>query len=148
MFAYELYTFNKRKGYEFIGVLPERRKNPTRITMDSIMNWGKSLLGDQVDSKDMFFKRIAIVAFRQHSLGWSIFHQREGQSQQEWQIQKQWRRILFWTSSSNRDSPILPQIKRFQFKIKNEYGRKSFYTFEEEIENFCEKTLHCYVFSK
>jgi len=69
MFAYELYTFNKRKGYEFIGVLPERRKNPTRITKDSIMNWGKSLLGDQVDSKDMFFKRIAIVAFRQHSLG-------------------------------------------------------------------------------
>jgi len=68
MFAYELYTFDKRKGYEFIGVLPERRKNPTRITKDSIMNWGKSLLGDQVDSKDMFFKRIAIVAFRQHSL--------------------------------------------------------------------------------
>ncbi len=60
MFAYELYTFHKKKGYEFIGVLPERRKNPKRITKASIMNWGKSLLGDHVDSKSMFFKRVAI----------------------------------------------------------------------------------------
>jgi hypothetical protein len=60
MFAYELYTFNKKKGYEFIGLLPERRKNPKRITKDSIMNWGKSLLGDDVNSKSMFFKRVAI----------------------------------------------------------------------------------------
>ena len=60
MLAYELYTFNKKKGYEFIGILPERRKNPMRITRDSVMNWGKSLLGDNVDSKNMFFKRVAI----------------------------------------------------------------------------------------
>jgi hypothetical protein len=60
MLAYELYTFNKKKGYEFMGVLPERRKNATRITKDSVMNWGKSLLGDSVDGKNMFFKRVAI----------------------------------------------------------------------------------------
>jgi hypothetical protein len=60
MLAYELYTFNKRKGYEFIRVLPERRKNPMRITKDSIMNWAKSLLGNNVDSKNLFFKRVAI----------------------------------------------------------------------------------------
>jgi hypothetical protein len=60
MLAYELYTFSKKKGYEFIGVLPERRENPIRITKDSIVNWGKSLLGDAVDTKSMFFKRVAI----------------------------------------------------------------------------------------
>jgi hypothetical protein len=60
MLAYELYTFNKKKGYEFIGVLPERRKNPMRITKDSLMNWGKSLLGENMDSKNMFFKQVAI----------------------------------------------------------------------------------------
>ena len=60
MVAYELYTFNKKKGYEFIGVLPERRENPMRITKDSIMNWGKSLLGDHMDSKNVFFKQVAI----------------------------------------------------------------------------------------
>ena len=60
MLAYELYTFNKKKGYEIIGVLPERRKNPMRITRDSVMNWGKSLLGDDVDSKNIFFRPVRI----------------------------------------------------------------------------------------
>jgi len=60
MLAYELYTFNKKKGYEFIGVLPERREDPVRITKDSIMNFGKSLLGDTVDRKNMFFKQVAM----------------------------------------------------------------------------------------
>ena len=60
MLAYELYTFNKKKGYEFIGILPERRMNPIRITKDSVLNWGKTLLGDQIDSENMFFKPVAI----------------------------------------------------------------------------------------
>jgi hypothetical protein len=60
MLAYELYTFNKKKGYEFIGVLPERRTNSMRITTDSVMNWGRTLLGGSVDSKNIFFKRVAI----------------------------------------------------------------------------------------
>ena len=60
MLAYELYTFNKKKGYELIGVLPERRKNPMRITMNSVMNWGKTLLGDDLDSKEICFKPVRI----------------------------------------------------------------------------------------
>jgi hypothetical protein len=60
MLAYELYTFNKEKGYEIVGVLPERRKDPMRITEASITNWGKTLLGDNGDSKNIFFKRVAI----------------------------------------------------------------------------------------
>jgi hypothetical protein len=60
MLVYELYTFSKEKGYELIGVLPERRKNPTRITNDSVMNWGKMLLGDDVDNKNIFFKPVRI----------------------------------------------------------------------------------------
>ena len=60
MLVYELYTFNKTKGYDLIWVLPERRKNPARITKESIMDWGKKLLGDDVDSKDIFFKPVRI----------------------------------------------------------------------------------------
>ncbi len=60
MLAYELYTFNKNKGYELIGVLPERRKDPVRITEASVKNWGKTLLGNHKDSGTMFFKRVAI----------------------------------------------------------------------------------------
>jgi hypothetical protein len=60
MLVYELYAFNKTKGYELIGVLPERRKNPARITKNSVMNWAKMLSGDDVDSKDIFFKPVRI----------------------------------------------------------------------------------------
>ena len=41
MVAYELYWLNPTGEYQIIGVLPERRKNPMRITKDSVMNWGK-----------------------------------------------------------------------------------------------------------
>ncbi|HYA92756.1 MAG TPA: hypothetical protein VEK32_14805 [Thermodesulfobacteriota bacterium] len=60
MLVYKLYTFDKTRGYELIGVLPERRKNPTRITNDSVMNWGKMLLGVDVDNKNIFFQPIRI----------------------------------------------------------------------------------------
>jgi hypothetical protein len=60
MLVYELYTFHKEKGYELIGVLPERRKNPTRITRESVIRWGRMLLGDDIDCKDIFLKPIAI----------------------------------------------------------------------------------------
>ncbi len=60
MLVYELYAFNKTKGYELIGILPERRKNPARITQNSVMNWAKMLSRDDVDSKDIFFKPVRI----------------------------------------------------------------------------------------
>ena len=60
MLVYELYAFNKTKGYELIGILPERRKNPARITKNSVMNWVKLLSGDDVDSRDIFFKPVRL----------------------------------------------------------------------------------------
>jgi hypothetical protein len=60
MLAYELYTFDKINGFELIGVLPERRKDPIRITKDSVMSWGKMLLGDNADNKNIYFKRIIL----------------------------------------------------------------------------------------
>ncbi len=61
MVVYEVYFFNPIGGYERIGVLPERRKNPLRVTRESILNWGKMLLGDDnVVSKDIFFRRLII----------------------------------------------------------------------------------------
>jgi len=60
MLVYELYALNKTKAYELIAVLPERRKNPARITKNSVMNWAKMLSGDDVDGKDIFFKPVRI----------------------------------------------------------------------------------------
>jgi len=60
MSAYELYTLNEGKGYEFIGFLPERRRNPIGITRDAGTNWGKTLSGDDVDGKNIIFRRVTI----------------------------------------------------------------------------------------
>ena len=60
MVAYELYWLNSIGECDLIGVLPERRKNPMRITKDSITNWGRMLVGDNVDSEDIIFRPVTI----------------------------------------------------------------------------------------
>ena len=60
MVVYELYWLDPAGEYQMIGILPERRRNPIRITRDSVMNWGKMLLADDVDSKNIFFTRLTI----------------------------------------------------------------------------------------
>jgi hypothetical protein len=60
MVVYELYSLYPTGEYQIIGVLPERRKNPMRITKSSVINWGKTLLGNDADSKNIFFKRLTI----------------------------------------------------------------------------------------
>jgi len=52
MVAYEFYWRDSTKGFELIGILPERRKDPKRISQASIMNWGKMILGEYVDEKE------------------------------------------------------------------------------------------------
>ena len=58
MIAYEFYWHDPIKGYQRIGVQPERRKNPTRITQESIINLARELIGDNADAKNIFFIKI------------------------------------------------------------------------------------------
>jgi hypothetical protein len=58
MVAYELYLYDQIKGYKLIGILPERRKDPKRITKESVLKWGRMLLGDRADDKNIFFKQV------------------------------------------------------------------------------------------
>jgi len=60
MVAYEVYWVDSNGEHQIIGVLPERRKNPMRITKESVLNWGIMLLGNNVASKSIFFKQITI----------------------------------------------------------------------------------------
>jgi hypothetical protein len=60
MVGYELYWHDPTKGYQLIGVLPERRKNPARITQKSVMNWTREILGENIDFNDIFFITITI----------------------------------------------------------------------------------------
>jgi hypothetical protein len=58
MLAYEIYWRDPIKGYQLIGVLPERRKSPFRITQESVINLGRKILGKNVDVNDLFFIKI------------------------------------------------------------------------------------------
>jgi len=60
MVAYELFSFDKKNGYQFIGILPERRKDPKRITKESVVNWGRVVLGNRSEGKKILFNRIAM----------------------------------------------------------------------------------------
>jgi hypothetical protein len=65
MIAYEFYLpdGNERLEGKLIGILPERRHDPKRITSESIMGWGKKVLG-QISSVDfdngLYFIRVEV----------------------------------------------------------------------------------------
>jgi hypothetical protein len=60
MVAYELFSYDEKKGYEFIGILPERRKDPKRITKKSVVNWGRMVLGNDSYGKKILFNRVTM----------------------------------------------------------------------------------------
>jgi hypothetical protein len=60
MLVYELYAFNKTKGSDLIGVLPERRNNPQRVTRESILNWGQKYFGIHLNLGDMYLIEVKI----------------------------------------------------------------------------------------
>ena len=68
MLGDKLYLFDKTKGYELVAVVPERRKKPKRITEESVMNWGRTLLGSNGKGKDIFFERVTINNIREKIL--------------------------------------------------------------------------------
>ena len=60
MVAYELYCLDPTGGYQIIGVLPERRKKPERITQESIQNWEEKIFGKNLNTEDIFSIQVTI----------------------------------------------------------------------------------------
>ena len=58
MDTYEFYWRDPIKGYQPIGVLPERRRTAARVTEKSVMSWAKIYFGKNVEINDMFFFRV------------------------------------------------------------------------------------------
>ena len=55
MIVYKFYLRDAIKGDIFLGTLPERRKKPQRITVESIINWGRTYFGRNGKNEDIFF---------------------------------------------------------------------------------------------
>jgi hypothetical protein len=60
MIGYNFYWHDDVKGFQFVGVVHERRKDPARITHESIVNLGRKLFGDQADIKRIYFVRVKL----------------------------------------------------------------------------------------
>ena len=60
MVAYKLYWRDEQEEDHFIGILPERRKDPARITKESITNWAREAWGQNVEGEDISFIKIML----------------------------------------------------------------------------------------
>jgi len=49
MIAYELYVRDKEGKEHSIGILPEKRRDRKRITEESLINFSRTLLGDEAE---------------------------------------------------------------------------------------------------
>ena len=63
MITYEFYWRDETGYTHLFGILPERRKDPARITNESIMNWVKKIIGDNLKDDDIFFSKVNINEF-------------------------------------------------------------------------------------
>jgi hypothetical protein len=60
MVAYEFYRRDEKGKDHFIWILPERRRNPERITQESIINWGRKAVVDHSEVKGIFFIQVEL----------------------------------------------------------------------------------------
>jgi len=61
MIFYKFYVRDAIKGDILVGILPERRKNPKRVTHESVINWGKKYFGMNGKEGDIFFIETVLV---------------------------------------------------------------------------------------
>jgi hypothetical protein len=60
MIGYAFYCIDQTDKARFIGLLRERRKDPERITKESVMNFGRTIAGNSADVNKMFFLRVTL----------------------------------------------------------------------------------------
>jgi hypothetical protein len=60
MVAYRFYLRDPGKGAKLIGILAERRKDPARISPESVMNWGKKYFGETLGMDNIFFVQVKV----------------------------------------------------------------------------------------
>ena len=73
MVAYEFYWLDPVKGYELVGILPERRENPARITQESVMNWVENVFANKLSAKDIYFIQVTIDEYRVYREDFSAY---------------------------------------------------------------------------
>ncbi len=60
MVAHEFYSRDEWGELHLMGVLPERRSDQERITDESIINWARSLFGDESGVNNISYSTIRL----------------------------------------------------------------------------------------
>ncbi len=60
MVAYEFFGLDEAREEHLIGILPERRRDSKRITQESILNWGRIVMGDDTGFNKLFFTKVTV----------------------------------------------------------------------------------------
>jgi len=60
MIAYEFFYSDGEGKFYLLGILPERRQSPRRITQESIMNWGRMLIGNNSEINPLYFIQVEV----------------------------------------------------------------------------------------
>jgi hypothetical protein len=58
--AYQFYLRDEKGKTRFIGILTERRKAPDRVTPESILNWGRKVIGERSNLNDIYFVQVEL----------------------------------------------------------------------------------------
>jgi hypothetical protein len=60
--AYEIYSFdaNEEDKVYFLGILPERRNDPLRITRESILNLAKMVIRNVPMGNSLYFNQVEV----------------------------------------------------------------------------------------
>lgn len=75
MRAYLFFMRSKTDRYELVGILPERRRVPERITPESIINWEREMWGPYVSLNDIFYITATIDENTQEISPFPMFNQ-------------------------------------------------------------------------
>jgi hypothetical protein len=60
MIAYEFYCRDEAGEEHLIGILPERRATPERMTKNSVLNWGWRIIGNNSEVNNIYFVKVEI----------------------------------------------------------------------------------------
>lgn len=60
MVVYAFYLNDSEGNENLVGILPERRKDPKRITKESVFDLGKMVFEDNADNKNTIIKQVTI----------------------------------------------------------------------------------------
>jgi hypothetical protein len=60
MVAYKFYWIDKTEKAHFIGILRQTKAEPLRMTKESVLNYGRKVIGSNGDISNIYFTQVKV----------------------------------------------------------------------------------------